>query len=104
MDGRLVNGRVDEKILAEVLEVAVHAGAAPHGCNAFKGLFSLNGRVSILRLRSRDSPVYMNLRKRRTVLREMPSRMTTELLSPEYLTSAPRKAFFRTGLAIDNTH
>ena len=57
LDGRLVNGRVDEKILAEVLEVAVHAGSAPHGCNAFKGLFSLNGRVPIWRLRSRDSPV-----------------------------------------------
>ena len=46
----------------------------------------------------------MNLRKRRTVLREMPSRMRQGLLSPEYLTSAPRNTRFRTGLAIDSTH
>ena len=46
----------------------------------------------------------MNFKKRRTVLREMPSRMRMGLLSPEYLTSAPRKALFRTGLAIDSTH
>ena len=33
-NGGLVDGRVYQEILAEVLEVAVHAGSAPHGCNA----------------------------------------------------------------------
>ena len=32
-NGALVDGRVDEEILAEVLEVAVYTRAALHGCN-----------------------------------------------------------------------
>ena len=32
-NGGLVDGRVYQEILAEVLEVAVHAGAALHSCN-----------------------------------------------------------------------
>ena len=32
-NGALVDGRVDQEILAEVLEVAVHAGATLHSCN-----------------------------------------------------------------------
>ena len=56
LNGGLVDGWVDQEILAEIFEVAVYAGSAPHGCNAKRQLQS--GKDTMWRIRcSRDSPV-----------------------------------------------